>query len=136
MLLTFWLLGVAALALWAVNAQTLNWRHGLGLALLAVVGGAAWSSWKNSPVGQLAWDGQDWRWESKGYQAGAADYAVSVAFDFQSLMLVRIDNSDHARLWLWAERGAFAERWLDFRRAVYSPRRAPGNIANTAVSPA
>lgn len=101
----------------------LSWKQGLGLALLATAGLAAWVGWRASAVGQVAWDGQQWRWQSRAYQAGSVDYDMSVAFDFQSLMLLRIHNPAHATLWLWADRGAFPQRWLDLRRAVYSPHR-------------
>lgn len=92
---------------------------------------AALYGWKNSPVGQLAWDGQVWRWEGPGYQVGVAEYDLSAALDFQNLMLLRIENQAHATLWLWAERRTFPARWLDLRRAVYSPQRA----LNSVISP-
>ena len=93
-------------------------------ACTVVAGGAAYAGWKNAPVGQIAWDGQLWRWESLGYQTGIAEQQLSVVADFQSVLLLRIENQAHASLWLWAERAAMPERWLDLRRAVYSPHRA------------
>ncbi len=94
-------------------------------------GFAALYGWKNSPVGQLAWDGQVWRWEGPGYQVGVAEYDLSAALDFQSLMLLRIENQAHATLWLCAERRAFPSRWVDLRRAVYSPHRALDGMTST-----
>lgn len=131
LLLSIWLMVAIAVGVWIANSQLFGGRQALGLALLTVSGAAAWTGWKNSAVGQLSWDGQDWHWQSNGYQAGAVDHNVSIAFDFQSLMLLRVDNRAHAKLWLWAERSAFPERWLDLRRAVYSPRRT----LNHNVSP-
>ena len=124
-----WIVGAAIIGHWASSSQALGWRHGLGFVVLAAAGAAAWMGWKNSAAGQLAWDGQDWRWESRGYKAGAVDYAVAVACDFQSLMLLRMDNPAHAKMWLWIERGACPERWLDLRRAMHSPHRSLSNAA-------
>ena len=98
----------------------------MALIAVAVAGAAACHGWKNSPVGQLAWDGQLWRWESPGYQTGVAEQKLVVIVDFQHLLLLRIENQAHASLWLWPERKALPERWLDFRRAVYSPDKAAG----------
>lgn len=109
---------------WVVTSQTIGWRQSAGLAAVAGVGLAALYGWKTSPVGQLVWDGQVWRWESQGDLARVAQYELSVALDFQILMLLRIENAAHAKLWLWAEHRAFPARWLDLRRAVYSPHRA------------
>lgn len=132
LLFGFWLAGLGVISFWTVNAQAFQWQQGLGLVLLALAGCIAWIGWKNSPVGQLSWDGQAWHWESRGYPSGAAQHTVSVAFDCQTLMLLRIDNPAHARLWLWAERHVFPGRWLDLRRAVHSPHRAAGNEGKTA----
>ena len=93
------------------------------MAALVFAGVAAFRGWKNSPIGQLVWDGQLWRWESHGYQTGVAEQALFVIADFQSLLLLRLENQAHASLWLWAEQKAFPARWLDLRRAVYSPHR-------------
>ena len=64
------------------------------LALAAVLGGgaAAHTGWKNAPSGQLAWDGEVWRWESSGYQTGVAEYELSVIADFQHRLLLRLEN--------------------------------------------
>ncbi len=94
-------------------------------------GFAALYGWKNSPVGQLAWDGQVWRWEGPGYQVGVAEYDLSATLDFQNLLLLRIENQAHAALWLWAERRALPARWLDLRRAVYSPHRTLDGLTST-----
>ena len=127
-----WLAGVAVICFWMSSAQAIDWRHGVGASTLALAGALAWTFWKNSPVGHLSWDGQVWHWESRGYPSGATEQTVSVAFDGQMLMLLQMDNPAHARLWLWAEKRLFAERWLDFRRAVYSPHRAPSTHINLA----
>ncbi len=102
----------------------MEWSAFLSAATLVFSGIAAFQGWKNCPIGQLVWDGQLWRWESLGYQTGAAEQTLFVIADFQNLLLLRLENHAHASLWLWAEQKAFPERWLDLRRAVYSPRRA------------
>ena len=119
----FWLAGAIVIGFWMAISQAIDWRHGIGASTLGFGGTLAWAFWKNSPVGHLSWDGQAWHWESRGYPSGAAEQTVSVAFDCQVLMLLQIDNPAHARLWLWAEKRMCTERWLDFRRAVYSPHR-------------
>ena len=90
---------------------------------IAVAGVVAIMAIKKTALGQLAWDGQIWRWESAGYQAGLAEQQVVVIADFQHLLLLRIENPARAAMWLWAERKAFPSRWMDFRRAIYSPNR-------------
>ena len=127
-----WLAALLLVCVWTLASQQLGWRQAAGLLTLMCAGLAAWHGWKNAPVGQLAWDGQVWRWESRGYQAGVPEYELSIALDLQNVMLLRLENQAHAKLWLWAERRAFPERWLDLRRAVYSPHRSPSGIVSPA----
>ena len=114
--------------LWFYGSGAVDWR--LLVSLTAVISGglAACSSWKNSPVGQLTWDGQCWRWEGTGYLAGVTEQKLTVVADFQHLLLLRLENPAHVHLWLWAEHHMLPERWLDLRRAVYSPHRAVKRI--------
>lgn len=123
LLLGLWLAGLLGIVLWAAQAR-LSAGHAAG-ALVALVGAgmAARISWKNQPVGQLAWDGETWAWESVGCQSGSAMPELSVIADLQSRLLLRLDNQPGACLWLWAERSSLPERWLDLRRAVYSPHK-------------
>ena len=93
-----------------------------------LAGLAARTSWDNLPSGQLAWDGAVWRWESAGYQTGLADHELSVIADFQQRLLLRLENQARASLWLWVEQSAMPERWLDLRRAVYSPHKSPAAL--------
>lgn len=122
-LLGLWLAGVLVLALWWRAAPDAGWRGWAALAAALAAGGAAGLGWKNAPVGQLRWDGQVWRWESQGYQSGTPVRKLTVALDLQRSMLLRLENHDHATLWLWAGRSDRPERWLDLRRAVHSQRR-------------
>ena len=119
----FWLAGLIAAGAWAYLVRQPDWRIGVCVASVVVAGMAAYRGWKNSPAGSIAWDGQSWRWESPGYQTGVAEQQLSVLADFQGVMLLRIENHAKAGMWLWVERKSFPERWMDFRRAVYSPAR-------------
>jgi hypothetical protein len=144
LLLGLWLAGALVTALWWLATPDAAWRFGLSAVTLLAAGMAAGLAWRNSPAGQLRWDGQDWCWESRGYPSGTRVRSLSVALDFQRILLIRLENHDHATLWLWAQRAAMPERWLDLRRAVYSRRKAlpaalppdsPTSVA-TADSPA
>jgi toxin CptA len=112
----FWLAGLTAAGAWVYLVRQLDWRIGVCFAFFIV-----------------AWDGQSWRWESPGYQTGVAEHQLSVLADFQGVMLLRIENHAKAGMWLWVERKSFPERWMDFRRAVYSPAR--GLAASGALHP-
>ena len=100
-----------------------DWRLFFAAPSMILAGLAAYMGWKNSSVGQLAWDGQFWRWEGLGYQSGVTEQKLLVVADFQNLLLLRLENPARAYLWLWAERHVLPERWLDLRRAVYSPHK-------------
>lgn len=109
---------------WNELARLSGWPLAAGLAAVLAAGMLAGASWKNSPRGQLAWDGVVWRWASASYQTGLAEYELSVIADTQRCLLLRLENQAGASLWLWAQQQAAPARWLDLRRAVYSPRRA------------
>jgi hypothetical protein len=123
-LAVLWLAGLLVTVGWWLLAPGFDWRIGVAMATVAAAGAAAWLGWRSAPVGQLHWDGQVWRWESPGYQAGTPVLSLSVALDLQRTMLIRLDNHDHVSLWLWAHRAELPERWMDLRRAVYSRRKA------------
>lgn len=133
--LGFWLAGGGVLALWWRAAPAADWRLWTALAVVLAAGVAAGLAWAHSPVGQLRWDGQDWRWESRGYQSGTPVRDLAVALDLQRTMLLRLENQDHATLWLWAGRSSQPERWLDLRRAVYSQHRASADLVPPDASP-
>lgn len=125
LLLSLWLFGLLLILLWFLQgAGRLDGRIALALVVLAGAGAAAYAGWRNAPAGRLAWDGEVWRWESLGYQAGVAEYELRVLADLQHALLLRLENQAHACLWLWVERRSMPERWLDLRRAVYSPDKA------------
>jgi toxin CptA len=123
-LLGFWVAGLLLLLLWFYVTRQLDWRMDLAVAAVVGAGVAARAGWNSAPAGQLAWDGEVWRWESLSYQTGIAEQELSVIADFQQLLLLRLENHAGAKLWLWVERRASPERWLDLRRAVYSPQKS------------
>jgi hypothetical protein len=122
-LAVIWLAGMLVTMAWWLTAPGFDWRIGMAMAAVVIAGMTAWLGWRGAPVGRLHWDGQLWRWESPGYQSGTPARSLSVALDLQRVMLIRLDNHDHASLWLWVHRTALPERWLDLRRAVYSRRK-------------
>lgn len=124
LLLGLWLAGALSILLWLYGGPRLDWHLLLALIAMVFAGLLAYIGWKNAPVGQLAWDGQFWRWEGHGYYLGATEQKLTVIVDFQKYLLLRLENPAHARLWLWAEREVLPERWLDLRRAVYSSHKA------------
>ena len=103
-----------------------------GIGALALSALAGIFGMKSSPIGQLVWDGQRWHWESVAYQVGTAEYEVFVAADFQHIVLLHIKNHANAKLWLWVERSTFPERWMDLRRAIYSPHRTTADLTASA----
>ncbi len=101
----------------------LDWKTGMGcLAML----GSAWmlyTFWHDDSTGHLVWNGSGWRLERTTASIVVDDLKLSVVADLQQLLLLTLDENSGNRFWLCAERGAFPERWLDFRRAVYSTSR-------------
>lgn len=124
LLLGVWCAGLFSVLLWYHLTLPFNWRLLVGLLAVLAAGMAAASSWKNAPTGQLAWDGEVWRWQSTGEPAGLATQEVSVVADFQRCLLLKLENQAGASLWLWVEQRAMPAHWLDLRRAVYSPRKS------------
>ena len=124
LLLLVWLAGLLTVLSWFLVNPTPNWRFGLACLLVLAGGMAARAGWKRAPGGQLAWSGDSWRWESPSYQTGSAEQKLSVIADLQTMLLLRIENQSGVSLWLWLDRTTQPERWLDLRRAVFSPHRS------------
>ncbi|TAG33317.1 MAG: hypothetical protein EAZ34_07795 [Polaromonas sp.] len=118
-----WLTGFLSTLLWIHESHVFDGRSYLALTVVMLAGAAAYKGWKSTPAGQLTWDGQCWRWEETGHLTGVTEQKLTVVFDFQTLLLFRLESPTCAHLWLWAERSVQPERWLDLRRAVYAPHR-------------
>ena len=122
-----WAQVVAAwvMLLWWMQSPAPGVRHGAGLGLVAIAGACAWWHWWRSPVGVLHWDGQQWHWMCGPVSALLESPVVSL--DLQRYMLLRVrmvGASGRSMVWLHLEKAAFPQRWLDVRRAVYSPAGA------------
>lgn len=118
-----WLAGLLMLLLWHHQARLAGWPLISGMAAVLLAGLAAGSHWRNSPCGQLAWDGQCWRWESAAGGPDASAQALALIADFQGCLLLRLDDPAGTTLWLWAQQWDAPARWLDLRRAVHARRR-------------
>ena len=115
-------LAALVILLWWVQAPALGGRHWAGLVVMAIAGVCSELHWWRSPVGELRWDGQQWHWLC-GSVSESLEPPV-VCLDLQRYMLLQVRVGGGRRLWLHLEQGAFPQRWLDLRRAVYSPAGA------------
>ena len=109
--------------LWYLSTMRLDWRIGLGCVVVLVSAWKLETVWLSGTAGHLIWDGRCWRWESIKAPTMSGELKLSVVADLQRLLVVMLDEHAGSRFWLYAERDAFPERWLDFRRAVYSASR-------------
>jgi toxin CptA len=123
LLLGLWLAGALLTLAWASLASLSGAPLLAAGAAVLLAGLAAALHWKNTPSGQLVWDGQAWCWVSAADPAGVAAPDAAVVADLQRWLLLRLESQSGACLWLWAERQSAPERWLALRRAVYSPHR-------------
>ena len=127
-MLGLWLAGLALVLAWHALTQASGWRLGAGCSAVLLAGLGAGLSWKNLVRGQLAWDGEVWRWADERCHSAMAEHELSVVADFQRCLLLRLEDPAGASLWLWAERPSLPEHWLDLRRAVHSPRKSSGAL--------
>ena len=123
LLLGLWFGGLLPMLLLYLNTLRLDWRIGLGCAAVLVSAWKLQTVWHNDITGHLIWDGNCWRWESIKAPVVSDELKLFVVADLQRLLVVMLDGNAGNRFWLCAERRAFPERWLDFRRAVHSASR-------------
>ena len=131
-----WTCGLLTLSGWLLTAGGSAFIFAAVAAVLLVVGVTALRCWRSADHGQLHWDGKCWRWESqaghtlaqkhKQEQEQEQEQSICVIVDFQSWLLIRMENQSHACQWLWLERKNAPHRWLDLRRAIYAPHRDIG----------
>lgn len=125
--------GACAAALTAWQLQHVGWRTALlgASVLLAGFGLRHGGTGRTQGPAVLHFDGSGWaltgtgRTPSVSLQAARAE----VCLDFQSLMLVRLQQVGGARRWLWLDAGSEPAQWSDLRRAVYS--RAPSTVPDS-----
>src|SRR3954454_42547 len=127
-----WRSAVAAVALTAV-ATLLTWawatlasreRDDVALALLAATALAlatiaAAMSLARAPAGVLPC--RDGRWSFSSDAGSSRSGALTVALDWGSFLLLRIDSGGRAHLWLPVQRRGIERQWHALRCAVYSP---------------
>ncbi len=134
MLAGLWCAGALSLLVWTGSGRQAAWHFAFALGALSIAGLAAFAGWKNTATGRLRWDGRSWRWEVSAYRSGIDEQSISVIADFQNVLLLRMENQARKGICIWCERAAFPERWLDFRRAIFSPGRHPDQKPAVAVS--
>lgn len=122
-----WCLAAVVTAVWWLMSAPGDAGPWLGLAASVLSGvGAVWG-WMRSPVGVLQWDGQDWHWQSAGYQSPTTLDVPEPVLDMQGLLLVRMHNRAGVPWWVWADANSDPVHWLDLRRALYArPRNSGG----------
>lgn len=112
-----WLSGVAVCVFWGFQADPNTSWYWLGGAMF--VGGAAvvLLSWRLTSIGILRFDGSEWWWESGGSSTRGV---LVVHFDFQRVMLVRLDTAGRFGRWLWIAESGDKPHWTSFRRALFA----------------
>lgn len=119
-----WLLGLGLVVVWFAGTSRLDWRMASGCAAVLAAGLPLYDTWRNAPRGQIGWDGEIWHWQSAEDGVESSQQSLSVVADFQKRLIVFLESETGARSWFCAEQMACPERWLDFRRAIYSPGKA------------
>ena len=136
-----WCVGSLVVAVWfhisGVRADVENWREWLSaMALVASAIGAA-SLLRTSDQDHLVRNGEVWLddglmrakpgWRNLDLASAevlkTAELEVRIVVNMQLTMLLQLLRGPHTCRWVWVERSAQPERWLDLRRAVHSRRR-------------
>lgn len=131
LLVSLWLCGGGWVVTWCFQAGSMGWRQWVACVAVVIAGVGAARSWFSMPSGTLRWDGQHWLWLRPD---GTGPVALTVHLDFQSKLLLCLRPAMGRRLWCWVERDRMPERWIDLRRAVYSPARSLA-VSDGATAP-
>ena len=124
------ILGAMTLTAWVAQADVIQAHH-LGAGMLWLVSaGLAAGHWLFTPVATLAWDGLAWT-RSCGAQSEVV--VPMVLLDVSDYLLLRLQTQHGDVRWAWPERRELPQRWLPFRRAVFS-RIAPADALNAATN--
>ena len=110
------------------HTQAALWLLGGLMGWLAL---AAWSArhWRQAAQGLLMWQQGQWLWRAQAQAPGqGADEpleGVSLAWDGQAVLLLRLKPDAGGPAWLWLERWRDPARWDDLRRAVWAEAAKP-----------
>lgn len=136
-LLGVWFLGACVSLFWVFNSSFTTESARLSaagtLVCMLLSGGGAYWGWAHVQPGLLRWDGKVWQIEAPGGATESQPARVgtlSVQFDFQFLLLVRLDEAADvasgkaggSSRWLWLDQSSQSPQWLALRRAVFSPK--------------
>jgi len=125
LVLGIWILGACGVFAWCLGqARGLDaaWKPAL---LLFAVALAAWGGWRSVRQAQeavLDWNGEHW---SVAGTPSLSTGRATVHLDIQFLVLVRVVEAGRPAKWLWLDRAAMPERWLDLRRALHAHVATP-----------
>jgi hypothetical protein len=114
-----WLLAVSLGAWWYANGGT-AWQLAAHAACVLASGVAAALVLRTMPRGILRWDGRTWWWGT-----GEIELPVTVTlhFDFQRVIWLRVSGLPGRDPWCCVERAAGPRAWDDLRCALHaSPR--------------
>ena len=124
----------AAMAAWALAPGHTPSRQALASVAAVLVIVSSWSLVR-IPAVRLLWDGERWQLSANGSPGrDATDGELRLMLDLGIWMLLRFRAADgqvrgpRVR-WLPVQRGGLEPQWSALRRALYSPRPAPGPAA-------
>jgi hypothetical protein len=104
-----------------------SYRWFAGFCLLVGLAAAYWG-WVRTQTGFVRWDGADWWVESSSAAIASPPRLVdglTVQFDFQFFLLIRLDSAGGGSQWLWLDSWSQRRDWHALRRAVFSPKPPP-----------
>ena len=118
------------------------WQAGASLCLVlfaliapvSVIGAVA--AWYKGPVGRLHWDGLEWFWRGVDQAQIRQIQQVSIALDFQFLVLVQLRCETARSQWIFLQEGTDRSQWLALRRALVSSGSDRAPVHRSAHKPA
>jgi len=129
---------VAAVLAWAVATAASSGEAGIAAvasiaALLTAASIALALSLARIRAGTLSCRGGEWSFAADGRPSRSG--ALTVAIDWGTFLLLRLEPGPNARIWLPVQRRGLEREWHALRCAVYSPPRRAGTAAATASPP-
>lgn len=131
--------GLAAIGAWAASdaaaaESRFRWLVS-AIALWSAAACAALHFWLHQFCGSVQWNGYEWllvteNVTSTDRRVGSIRGHPEVLADLQSHVWVCLSTVGGGRLWIWLERSREPGRWLDLRRALYSPAPLGANVAD------